>query len=85
MRQDSVQKPLQTTVQWQVLDRCEKYFVLDVKGKQDTVSLDRLKPEVRPENYSDSVDTLEPTQSRAATERVSRSSRHLRWPNRLNL
>ena len=93
VRQDSVRKPLQRPYNgpYKVLDRCEKYFVLDVKGKQDTVSLDRLKPahlEVRPQNYSDSVDTLEPTvplQSRAATERVSRSGRQLRWPDRLNL
>ena len=45
-RQDHVQKPLDMPYKgpYRVIRRARKYFVLDLDGRQDTVSLDRLKP-----------------------------------------
>ena len=42
---DAVEKPLQPpyTGPYRVIDRKDKYFVLDVNGKHKTVSIDRLK------------------------------------------
>ena len=46
VRQDHVQKPLDMPYKgpYRVIRRARKYFVLDLDGRQDTVSLDRLKP-----------------------------------------
>ena len=43
---DAVRKPLQAPYDgpYQVLERHPKYFLLDINGKQKTVSIDRLKP-----------------------------------------
>ena len=45
VRCDHVQPPLQPPYKgpYRVLDRADKYYTLDIKGKRDTVSLDRLK------------------------------------------
>ena len=42
---DAIRKPFQALYDgpYKVLQRTEKYFAVDVKGKQDTISLDRLK------------------------------------------
>ena len=46
VRTDSVRKPLQPpyTGPYRVLKRHTKFFTVDVKGKPDAISLDRLKP-----------------------------------------
>ena len=46
IRTDSVRKPLQPpyTGPFRVLKRADKHFTVDVKGKADQVSIDRLKP-----------------------------------------
>lgn len=46
IRTDAVRKPLEQPYKgpFRVMSRSEKYFVLDINGRQDTVSLDRLKP-----------------------------------------
>ena len=46
IRTDSVRKPLQPpyTGPFRVLKRADKHFTVDVKGKSDQVSIDRLKP-----------------------------------------
>ena len=43
VRCDAVRKPLQSPYDGPY-ERSDKYFVVDVKGKRDTISLDRLKP-----------------------------------------
>ena len=46
VRRDAVKKPLQPPYDgpYRVLDRQDKYYTLDMRGRKDTVSIDRLKP-----------------------------------------
>ena len=46
VRHDAVRKPLQQPYNgpYRVLARANKYFKIDINGRQDTVSLDCLKP-----------------------------------------
>ena len=45
VRNDTICKPLQQPYDglFRVLDRADKYFTLDLNGRSDKVSLDRLK------------------------------------------
>ena len=45
VRDDSVRKPLQPPYRgpFRVVERQDKYFILDINGKNDSVSIDRLK------------------------------------------
>ena len=46
MRHNAVHKLLQPPYdgQYKVLERSKKYFVINIKCKRDTISLNRLKP-----------------------------------------
>lgn len=46
VRKDSVKKPLQHPYDgpFRVINRSNKYFTVDIAGKQNNISLDRLKP-----------------------------------------
>ena len=46
MRNDAVRKPLQQPYNgpFRVLERTDKYFTLELNGRKDKVSLDRLRP-----------------------------------------
>ena len=58
VRRDAIRKPLQPPYDgpYKVLQRTEKYFVVEVKGKQDSISLDQLKPaHLDMEDNTDSV------------------------------
>ena len=46
VRHDAVRKPLQPPYDgpFKVIRRADKFFIIELKGKQDSVSLDRLKP-----------------------------------------
>ena len=99
IRRDSVKKPLEQLHDgpFKVLSCTDKYYILDINGKQDTVSIDRLKAA-----HLDSTHTLSPpsspTLSPASTPSVSpvpitqppptvrtRSGHHIHFPDRLNL
>ena len=71
IRRDSVRWLLQQPYDgpFQVLSRKDKYFVVDINGKHDTVSIDRLKAAHM--DYSVSPDTLPTT---PATSTVDSSS-----------
>ena len=75
---------------FKVLERRDKYFVIDIKGRKETVSLDRLKPAymeaIINEDNSFSPTCIQPTPPTPPTPITkSRSGRVVRFPNKLNL
>ena len=92
VRHDAVRKPLQQPYDgpYKVHERADKQFTVDVKGKHNVISLDRLKPA----HLEAPVITLcnppltihttpaEPVSTDIST-RVTRSGRHVHWPKRL--
>ena len=103
VRVDRVQKSLEQPYErpYRVLERFDKYYKLDINGRQDTVLLDRLKAAHLDNSSStaslpDRVDSSvvppdtpapspPPTHPLPPTSRVTMSGRRVHWPNRLNL
>ena len=93
VRNDSVRRPLQAPYDgpYRVLERADKFLTLDLGGRKDTVSLDRLKPaylEVTPEvieHNSLPPSTPSPPVPAPTTEppRATRSGRRVHFPKRL--
>ena len=99
VRRDSLSKPLQPCYlgPFKVLERKDKYFVLDLNGRRDTVSIDRLKPAFidsdTPTSQSPSPTSIEyiPQPSLnipqppppTSVQRTTRGGRHVHWPKRL--
>ena len=95
IRHDAIRKPLQHPYDgpYKVLKRTPKHFTLDIQGRSSTVSLDRLKPaHLEQPHYSASAtlpSNIQPTPeprptSPASPPRVTRSGRHVRWPDRFH-
>ena len=95
MRVDSVRKPLQPSYKglFNVLERAEKYFVLNVNGKRNSVSIDRLKVAYLEDEMPRDGKTTEKSttvgvkqhSNRSITKqdvRVTRSGRKVYWPKR---
>ena len=91
---DSVRKPLQQPYDgpYQILNRADKHFTLDVNGKKAVISLDRLKPAYL--DLPSSTSLSDPPQDKELvtdhnTKTVStghtttRSGRRVHWPKRL--
>ena len=85
VRVDSVKKPLQPPYDgpYRVISRKEKYFILDMKGKENTISIDRLKvahmdPETHPTMPTQPPSNTKPEKP----ERFTRSGRRVRWPQK---
>ncbi|CAB0013451.1 unnamed protein product [Nesidiocoris tenuis] len=85
VRVDSVKKPLQSPFDgpFRVLKRNSKFFTLDINGRTDTVSIDRLKPAFLLQEFS-----VPPAQSSPSTNgdpsspKITRSGRVVRLPVR---
>ena len=84
IRRDSVKKSLQPPYDgpFRVISRTDKHFIVDINGRQDTVSIDRLK--VAHVDYpllhsSDAPFVVTPTTVH------TRSGRQVRFPKHLNL
>ena len=99
MRHDVVRTLLQPPYDgpYQVVKRLGKFYVLSIKGKDRTVSLDRLKPAHMepPANQqapvpgsgvttSSNSTSLPPSPHPPSTPHVSCSGRHIRWPQHLH-
>ena len=95
VRHDAIRKPHQSPYDgpYKVLQRKEKYFVVDAEGKQDTISLDRLKPaHLDKDNDSVSIPPVITEPSPAAHDntmpqtaaRVTRSGRKVCFPVRFS-
>ena len=65
VRHDAVKKPLQQPYDgpYQVISRAAKHFTMEIKGKQEVISIDRLKPAFLESIQSD-VDTTPASLSR---------------------
>ena len=93
VRHDAVRSPLQPPYDgpYEVVKRQGKSYVLRIKGQERTVSLDRLKPahmdlpSDKPLSPQPAVpDTTDLVQPRTnSPTRITRSGRHVRWPQRL--
>ena len=93
IRHDAVTKPLQQPYDgpFKVLKRSDKHFILQVKGKDSIVSIDRLKPAFIDEQVDNTLTTPQPldrcfTLPPAASPpppQVTRSGRHVHWPKKL--
>ena len=97
VRNDAVRKPLQPPYRgpFAVIRRNDKFFTIDINGKRENVSVDRIKPAFLEDHQ---IDT-EPSSSTATITppvtitppsppkdhpeiRRTRSGRHVRWPAR---
>ncbi len=97
VRHDAVRKPLQQP--YLVLDRSAKFFTLDIKGRKDTVSIDRLKPAYLDESVTVDFPTVAAPSSAAPADAAAapasatsstpqpsvttRSGRRVHWPAHL--
>lgn len=89
LRQDYVRRPLEPPYAgpYRVLEKHPKYYKIDVRGKEMTVSVDRLKPAYlsrEDELTSSSTASESPTGtsgSRVETENRTRSGRRVRFPD----
>ncbi len=81
IRQDAVRKPLQPPYNgpYPVVSRTDKHFTIKVNGRQDTISVDRLKPA----HLDDIPERLLHTVN-SPIERVTRSGSQVHWPKHLS-
>ena len=90
IRHDATRKPLQHLYNgsYKVLKRESKHFVIDINGRHDTVTLDRLKPAHSEHSTSESrapaTEVDAPPSNPPPTPRsTAHSGRHVRWPQHL--
>ena len=99
VRHDAVRTPLQQPYDgpYRVIKRTDKYFTLQIKGRQNTVSIDRLKPAHLEREHTPTLPpTTMSTHSSPTTAthnpppavstpeaRTTRSGRRVHWPSHL--
>ena len=99
VRHDAVKKPLQQPYDgpYRVLNRSDRFYTIDLNGRTDSVSIDRLKPAYVnfPTNGTRSLlspTATSPSQSTQSTAPVAQkpksthttqSGRHVHWPAHL--
>ena len=101
VRRDAVRTPLQRPYDgpYEVIKRSDKFYTLNIKGHQDTVSIDRLKPAHLEVQHDATVPATTPastTPSASTTphippspasppppSRTTRSGRRVHWPTHL--
>ena len=83
IRRDAVCKPLQPPYDgpYSVLKRTDKHFTVDINGRKDTVSVDRLKPAHLDSDISYPTPSTESTA--VAPYRTTRSGRRVHFPRYL--
>ena len=90
VRVKAIKKPLQPPDHgpYRVIDRKSKFFIVEINGKQDSISVDRLK--VAHTNSESGTPTpikipqpTSPNEPQDKLERFTRSGRRVRWPSRL--
>ena len=93
VRHDAVKRPLQPPYDgpYRVVKRTDKHFTLSINGRNDTVSIDRIKPAHLDIEHSTSEhsSTTTPTPSNPTpqpptTTRTTRSGRRVHFPNYLS-
>ena len=96
VRKDALRKSLQPPYDgpFQVVSRSTKYFTVHVNGHDQTISLDRLKPaHIDHPSSTDAAPTViaphqvspsEPVRDTDTSTRITRSGRHVHWPDRLS-
>ena len=88
VRRDAVSRPLQQPYDgpFKVLKRTNKHYTLDIHGKKDTISIDRLKPAYLEEvgDHPPPAESKTPPLNDGAV-RTTRSGRRVHWPHRVNL
>ncbi len=95
LRRDSICRPLQSPFDgpYRVISRMKKHFSIDVRGKHEIVSVDRLKPahlEHMPTPIIPKYQTPLPPQNAVSPvngshHRTTRSGRSVRFPDRLTM
>ena len=89
VRHDAVRKPLQPPYDgpYRVLERSAKHYTIDRNGQQTVVSIDRLKPahldSQLPAYQPQPLPHQRTTPTPSDAPRVTRSGRHVHWPERL--
>ena len=96
IRHDAVRKPLQPPYNgpYPVVKRTDKYFTVNLNGREDTVSLDRLKPAYLDPSHpatssaatddTDLVFTPTSTPTQDPPPKTTRSGRRVHWPKHLH-
>ncbi len=87
VRHDAVRKPLQPPYDgpYPVVKRSDKHYTIAIGGREDTISLDRLKP-AHLDLPEDPHPTLPPISQATPPSGIPqpRVGRHVHWPKRLS-